>query len=176
VGDARRYRLEELAREAGISPRTVRYYVQRGLLPAPVFRGKDTAYDEDHLVRLRAIRRMQEAFFPLDAIASDLAGLSRQEVQRIADAYDSEAAVGPKSDPEPPAARPILGGRTSSTASAAEGTARGSKSGAGRRASLDARTFERIELAPGVELSVASDVSDEARRLVERILTEVLGT
>ena len=51
------YKLEELARAAGTSPRTVRYYVQRGLLPAPAFRGKDTAYGPEHLVRLRAIRQ-----------------------------------------------------------------------------------------------------------------------
>ena len=63
------YKLDELATEAGVSPRTVRYYVQRGLLPAPAFRGRDTAYGREHLLRLRAIRALQARFLPLDAIA-----------------------------------------------------------------------------------------------------------
>ena len=65
-------KLSELAERAGVSARTVRYYVQRGLLPAPEFRGRDTVYGEEHLVRLRAIRRLQERFLPLDAIQVEL--------------------------------------------------------------------------------------------------------
>src|SRR5262249_19567514 len=79
------YKLDEVARAAGTSARTVRYYVQRGLLPAPVFRGKDTAYGHEHLVRLRAIRKLQDAFFPLDAIAVELERRSLAGIERIAD-------------------------------------------------------------------------------------------
>lgn len=61
-------KLEELAQHAGVSPRTVRYYVQRGLLPAPVFRGRDTSYGSEHLLRLKAIRRLQDRHLPLDEI------------------------------------------------------------------------------------------------------------
>lgn len=82
---AKTYKLDELARAAGMSARTVRYYVQRGLVPAPAFRGKDTAYDHEHLVRLRAVRRLQEAYFPLDAIATELDGRSLADLERIAD-------------------------------------------------------------------------------------------
>ncbi|MBX3186918.1 MAG: MerR family transcriptional regulator [Labilithrix sp.] len=79
------YKLEELARAAGTSARTVRYYVQRGLLPAPEFRGKDTAYGREHLVRLRAIRKMQEAYLPLDEIAGVLGSRSIGDIERIAE-------------------------------------------------------------------------------------------
>ena len=61
------YGIEELADRAGVSRRTVRYYVQRGLLPAPPFKGPDTVYGEEHLVRLKAIRVLQARFLPLDA-------------------------------------------------------------------------------------------------------------
>lgn len=67
------YKLAELAEESGMSPRTIRYYVQRGLLPAPEFRGPDTTYDHDHLRRLKAIRRLQDRHLPLDEIAHALA-------------------------------------------------------------------------------------------------------
>lgn len=78
------FKLEELARRAGISPRTVRYYVQRGLLPPPAFRGKDTAYGAEHLVRLEAIKRLQADHLPLDAIAVAMAGRSAEALARLA--------------------------------------------------------------------------------------------
>lgn len=78
------YKLEELAAEAGVSPRTVRYYVQRGLLTAPEFRGKDTVYGREHLLRLHAVRRLQQAHLPLDEIQIRLAGASEPELERIA--------------------------------------------------------------------------------------------
>ena len=71
-----RLKIDELAERAGVSPRTVRYYVQRGLLPAPEFRGPDTAYGEEHLHRLKAIRVLQERHLPLDAIEATLASRS----------------------------------------------------------------------------------------------------
>lgn len=66
------FKLEELAALAGISPRTIRYYVQRGLLPAPQFRGKDTVYNQSHRERLAAIQRLQAQYLPLDVITQML--------------------------------------------------------------------------------------------------------
>jgi len=79
------FKLEELAKAAGTSPRTVRYYVQRGLLPPPVFKGKDSAYSKDHLTRLRAIRKLQDAYLPLDAIAAELEGKSIEQIEAVAE-------------------------------------------------------------------------------------------
>ena len=71
-----RLKLDELAERAGVSPRTVRYYVQRGLLAAPEFRGPDTVYEAEHLARLKAIRVLQSRHLPLDAIQEALTGRS----------------------------------------------------------------------------------------------------
>jgi DNA-binding transcriptional MerR regulator len=79
-----RMKLDELAERAGVSPRTVRYYVQRGLLTAPEFRGPDTVYEAEHLARLRAIRALQARHLPLDAIQEALSGRTLDEVERIA--------------------------------------------------------------------------------------------
>ncbi len=89
------YKLDELAHAAGVTARTVRYYVQRGLLPPPVFRGKDTAYSEQHLLRLRAIRALQERFFPLDAIQATLEGLDEAGLAAVLDAGPVEQAAPP---------------------------------------------------------------------------------
>lgn len=78
-------KLEELAQQAGVSPRTVRYYVQRGLLPAPEFRGRDTAYGTEHLLRLRAIKRLQDRHLPLDEIQSLLDSTSVEKLETLGD-------------------------------------------------------------------------------------------
>ncbi len=77
------YKLEELAREAGVSARAIRYYVQRGLLPAPEFRGKDTAYGQEHLFRLMAIKKLQQSHLPLEEIQVRLANASEKDLLRI---------------------------------------------------------------------------------------------
>lgn len=89
VSRERTWKLEDLAEATGVSARTVRYYVQRGLLPAPAFHGRDTAYTEEHWLRLRAIRRLQDEFLPLDEIQARLSGLDREELHRIADGKEA---------------------------------------------------------------------------------------
>ncbi|MDQ3036824.1 MAG: MerR family transcriptional regulator [Myxococcota bacterium] len=68
------YGIEELADRAGVSRRTVRYYVQRGLLPAPTGVGRGKHYTEAHLARLVRVRELQEEGVSLDAIADRLEG------------------------------------------------------------------------------------------------------
>jgi DNA-binding transcriptional MerR regulator len=52
---AREYRIGELAREAGVTVRTLRYYQERKLLPPPRRDGRIAWYSQDHLTRLRVI-------------------------------------------------------------------------------------------------------------------------
>jgi DNA-binding transcriptional MerR regulator len=81
--EGKTYKIDELAAKAGVSPRTVRYYVQRGLLPGPTFKGKDTAYSHEHLVRLRAIRRLQDDHLPLEAIRTEIARRTPDELRQL---------------------------------------------------------------------------------------------
>lgn len=55
-----KYGIAELAALGGVSRRTVRYYVQRGLLPAPSGTGRGKHYGDEHLERLIQVRRWQE--------------------------------------------------------------------------------------------------------------------
>jgi Ca-activated chloride channel family protein len=102
-------KLDELASRAGVSPRTVRYYIQRGILPPAEFRGPDTAYDERHLQALRAIKRLQEDYLPLDAIASELDGKSEAELRKIADRGLPQTAK--REEPKPRATHGVRGER-----------------------------------------------------------------
>ncbi|WP_425245455.1 MerR family transcriptional regulator [Streptomyces sp. NEAU-NA10] len=69
MADKREYRTEELAREAGITVRTLRFYRERGLLPPPRREGRIAWYDDHHLARLRTITALLERGHTLNGIA-----------------------------------------------------------------------------------------------------------
>lgn len=68
----REYRMEELAKEAGIPVRTLRFYRERGLIAPPRREGRIAWYDDHHLARLRTIAGLLERGHTLTGIA-DLA-------------------------------------------------------------------------------------------------------
>src|SRR5436309_15865205 len=68
------YGIKELAELGGVTRRTVRYYVQRGLLPTPLGTGRGPHYTPAHLERLIHIRQLQESGVPLGEIAARLNG------------------------------------------------------------------------------------------------------
>ncbi len=70
--EPRTYGIEELARLSGVSRRTIRYYVQIGLLQAPVGERRAARYSADHLERLLKIRRLALNHVPLEEIAGSL--------------------------------------------------------------------------------------------------------
>jgi DNA-binding transcriptional MerR regulator len=63
-----RFSVDELADLGGVSRRTVRYYVQEGLLPTPLGVGRGRHYDQSHLDRLLRVKAEQEAGRSLDDI------------------------------------------------------------------------------------------------------------
>ncbi len=68
------YRIEELARAAGVAVDTVRFYQGKGLLEPPRRQGRVTWYSERHLERLRRIRELQQRGFTLSVIRRFLEG------------------------------------------------------------------------------------------------------
>lgn len=67
--EKREYRMEELARLAGITVRTLRFYRERKLLPPPRREGRIAWYDDHHLARLRTIAALLERGHTLSGIA-----------------------------------------------------------------------------------------------------------
>ena len=74
MSDERDFGIEELAGLGGVTRRTVRYYVQEGLLPAPRGVGRGRHYGPEHLERLLAVKAMQERGESLDSIRLALCG------------------------------------------------------------------------------------------------------
>jgi len=67
-GEQGLYNIDELADLGGVSRRTVRYYVQLGLLPAPLGVGRGRHYGRPHLDRLLEVKAWQETGLSLDEI------------------------------------------------------------------------------------------------------------
>lgn len=68
------YRIEELARAAGVAVDTIRFYQGKGLLFSPRREGRVTWYSEEHLARLGRIRDLQQRGFTLTVIRRFLDG------------------------------------------------------------------------------------------------------
>jgi DNA-binding transcriptional MerR regulator len=78
------YSLKDLCRDAQVTERTVRYYIQEGLLPPPEGAGPFARYGRDHLLRLRLIRRLKEEYLPLAEIRRRLEILNSDELEELA--------------------------------------------------------------------------------------------
>jgi len=74
MDDAQRYSVGELAELGGVSRRTVRYYVQEGLIPTPVGLGRGAHYGPEHLEQLLRVKAMQEEGMMLEEILAALSG------------------------------------------------------------------------------------------------------
>lgn len=69
--------LQQLSEQAGLPGRTIRFYIQQGLLPGPAGEKRGAYYTEAHLSDLLRIRQWQATGLSLDAIADLLQ--ARQE-------------------------------------------------------------------------------------------------
>ena len=83
--------IEELAQQVGVSPRTVRFYIGEGLLSGPGSRGKAATYGDEHLLRLRLIRRLTERHVPLSDVRDLLGRLSNDEARALLAEEDQHA-------------------------------------------------------------------------------------
>lgn len=68
------YRIEQLARTAGVAVDTIRFYQGKGLLDAPRREGRVTWYGDAHVERLKRIKKLQQQGFTLTVIQRFLAG------------------------------------------------------------------------------------------------------
>jgi DNA-binding transcriptional MerR regulator len=193
---AETYDLSELSAAADVTPRTIRYYVQQGLLPSPGTRGPGTRYDRAHLDRLQLIRRLQRQHLPLAEIRRRLEGLDDDGVRdalqtsserppglsaleyvrdlltrRVARTVAEAPTTAVGQPPSPPTALAAHRSRSSSDVSAVFGSSGSDQPAQPAQLPRSTRsTWERIPLAPDVELHVRRPLSREQNRQVERLL------
>lgn len=163
----RKYSIAEISEMTGLSRRTIRYYLQRGLIPSPLGAGRGRYYTEDHLAHLRKIIDLQSRGMFLDEIARQInenSGhkpwipervLSRKE-QRPLNAMDLSGPSPDSSGTYPDLAEPTM--LVDKTAVK--------------------ETWIKVPLADGVELSIRKDRAmmmdehlDQIVETIEKILT-----
>ena len=174
-----RYTLTELADLAGVTARTVRYYISQGLLAVDVSPGPGPKYDDTHLARLRLIRRLQAEHLPLAEIRHRLEGLSDDDVIALA---------GEPAPPPQDSALDYIRNLTRPTHQVSEDLALGFSEPPPqflRRASmsppepatpppqttLQRSQWERIDLAPDIELHVRRPLSRATAKQLDRLIT-----
>lgn len=67
---------------ARVTPRTIRYYVEQGVLPPPG-RGRPAEYTGEHLRRLALVRRLKDQYLPLEEIRDTMQRLTLDEVEEL---------------------------------------------------------------------------------------------
>lgn len=180
------YELSELCDQAGVTRRTVRYYVQQGLLPAPGM-GPGTKYGQGHLDRLRLIRRYQRDHLPLAEIRKRLEQLDDADVVAILSTPGSWGAAPATTST---AAAAVTGGgrgavadyvasvlhdRSPAASVAISASVMPSKPSS---APYERDRWDRFRLNDDVEIHVRRPLSREMNRRVEKLLEaaqDILG-
>lgn len=95
--------LQSLAEASGTEPRTIRSYIEKGLLPGAETRGRNATYGADHLARLKVIGLLRDARrqITLDEVRLLLLRLSPQQVRDIASGRLQIAGLVDTNDPAP---------------------------------------------------------------------------
>ncbi|WP_395700817.1 helix-turn-helix domain-containing protein [Aquabacterium sp.] len=81
---ADRHTIDELATLAGVTPRTVRFYIAQGLLDRPAGSKRGAFYQRRHLEQLLLVRRWTDAGLSLERVRELMAGAPEDPPPRAA--------------------------------------------------------------------------------------------
>jgi DNA-binding transcriptional MerR regulator len=190
MSDEIRFTVGGLAEAAGVTVRTVRYYVAEGLLRDPAVEGRHALYDEDHLNRIGLIQKLRMARIPLAAIREHLRNLTPLEVTDLLSQAASAAYEHRRAQLNAEAAEAGTGGSAAGHVArlleiaerggeAVTGwpgdpveAARGERIAAPRESAPVPESWERYGIGEGLELHVRMPVSPEFRGRLDRLLAE----
>jgi DNA-binding transcriptional MerR regulator len=100
----RTYTIQELAERCGVTPRTIRFYIEEGLLPPPLQEGRIGLYTDEHVERMELIRQLKEAFLPLREIHRLVNSLSSAEIRALLETLPRTPYAAPAEEAE---SRPV---------------------------------------------------------------------
>ncbi len=86
--------LEDLVNQSQLPIRTLRYYIQEGLLPGPDTRGKYATYSQETLDRLKIITQLKDLRLPLREIKQILDSMTPDDVRQMVK-YQSRMSYSP---------------------------------------------------------------------------------
>ena len=76
------YKVSELADKAGVTKRTIHYYISKGLLLPPEGNGINSTYNEEHLERILLIKKLQSEYMPLNKIREYILENPKEKVEQ----------------------------------------------------------------------------------------------
>ena len=170
-----RYTLTELSALAGVTPRTVRYYLGQGLLPAVGIPGRGAKYDDTHLARLHVIKRLQAEHQPLAEIRRRLETLDDNTIAAIA----AEPTPTPRSDSaldyirritSPAPSRALYMREAPPLFAANEAPRSPEPQQSAPSARLERSQWERVDLAPDIELHIRRPLPRSTAKRVDRLI------
>ena len=173
------YSLSDLAKLSGVTPRTVRYYIEQGLLPAPSGLGSKATYNDTHLDLLRVIRRLQGAHLPLAEIRRQLRLVPEDELAELADIAPAKATSESALDyihdllsprlPAPAVALPSPAIPTPAMAAPPLPTPASQPSAA--QPEPERAQWERVVLDPDIELHIRRPLTRQQNKRIERLIS-----
>ena len=78
------YKVSELADKAGVTKRTIHYYISKGLLLPPKGSGVNSLYNDEHLERILLIKKLQAEYMPLNKIREYILENPTEKIQKKA--------------------------------------------------------------------------------------------
>jgi DNA-binding transcriptional MerR regulator len=173
------FTIEDLARRSGLSVRTVRYYIQQGLLPGPDTAGKYASYSQRHLDHLRMVQRLKGLHLPLKQIQHLIANMSREDMHQLLHMQDKMALKKLSIKEETHGIDGIssavdyiegLAGRQARVKHIAESPPAYAQTHQGLPQSQQPERWSKIRLAEGVELSVREQESRALRDEINQLI------
>jgi DNA-binding transcriptional MerR regulator len=167
------YTLQQLAAEAGVTPRTIRYYIAQGLLQSPGA-GSGARYTDAQLERLRLIRQLQRNHLPLAEIRKQFdRGSALDYVQSLLEPRAQQAPPAQPAANEPTRAMFAL-----AMPSAPGWLSRPAQSAPARLVGPPVKQpqepnrsqWDRLSLTPDVELHVRRPLTRDQNRRVDRLI------
>ena len=79
-----KYKVSELAEKAGVTKRTIHYYISKGLLLPPDGTGINSLYNDEHLERILLIKKLQAEYMPLNKIREYILENPKEKVHKNA--------------------------------------------------------------------------------------------
>ena len=76
------YKVSELADKAGVTKRTIHYYISKGLLLPPEGSGVNSLYNDEHLQRILLIKKLQSEYMQLNKIREYILENPTEKVQK----------------------------------------------------------------------------------------------
>ncbi len=175
------FSIEDLARRSGLSVRTVRYYMQQGLLPGPDTAGKYASYSQHHLDHLTMVQRLKGLHLPLKQIQRLIANMPREDMRQLLEMQDKMALkkLSIKADAWQDLGEDLssakdyieaLASRQARVRHIAESPPAYAQTHEGHPQAQVAERWSKIRLAEGVELSVREQESRALRDEIEKLM------